>query len=98
MWGWDPFGGSVFMFSRAPAAFFDVSVIGSARQGEVVDVGAPAAGPVIDVMDLAPAGRHITARARTPALDGIQHQPLGRGGQPAVAAPIQLAPFGLVEH
>src|ERR1700758_2190672 len=99
MWWRDPFLFTFIVFSGGPAPVGGQPVIGSARQGELVDVGLPAAGPVrVGVVHLTPVGGHVTTRARTPALEGVQHQPLRRGGQPAVAAPVQLTLLGLVEH
>ena len=52
--GWrDPFGAAVFAISGAPAVFGDQAVVFAAGQGEVVDVGEPAFGPVGDVVGLA---------------------------------------------
>ncbi len=45
-------------FSRFPAVVFNKAVVGSAGQGEVVDVGVAAVGPILGgVMHLAPVGR-----------------------------------------
>ena len=89
VWWRDPFGAAVFAFSGAPAVFGDQAVVCAAGQGEVVDVGEPAFGPVGDVVDLALVARHRAARAAAAAVLGVQHDPLpGRCGA-AGAAQIQ---------
>ena len=71
-WRRDPFGAAVFRFSGAPAAFFDEAAGGSSGQGQVVDVGLPAVGPVaVGVMDFAPVGRGGAAGPGAAALGGM---------------------------
>ena len=48
----DPFGVAVGAFSGGPV-FVDESVVGSAGEGELVDVGGVGSGPPFDVMDFA---------------------------------------------
>ena len=50
LWGWDPLGAAVFVFSGPPAAGGDEAVVGAAGEGEPVDVGQAAVGPFIDVV------------------------------------------------
>src|ERR1700736_639803 len=58
----NPFGDAAGWFSGCPAVVGDEAVVGSAGQGEVVDVGVPAVSPVgVGVMDLAPGGGHGAA-------------------------------------
>ena len=84
-WRRDPFGAAVFRFSGAPAAFFDEAPVGSAGQGQVVDVGLPAVGPVaVGVMDFAPVGRGGAAGPGTAALGGIE----GIGRAPLETVPL----------
>ena len=52
VWWWYPFGVAFGVFAGGPA-FFGESVVGSAGQGEVVDVGAVGFGPAFHVVDLA---------------------------------------------
>src|ERR1700756_4242713 len=73
----DPLGGGAGGFSSCPAVVGDQAVVGAAGQGEVVDVGLPAGGPVaVGVMDLTPRRRHGAPWARATPLGGVQHQPL----------------------
>ena len=51
-WGWVPGGAAVGEFCCGPA-FSDEFVVGAAGQGECVDVGVAAVGPVVDVVDFA---------------------------------------------
>ena len=84
MWWWDPFGAAVFAFSGFPAAGFDHPVFCGTRQGEVVDVGLAAVGPIgYRVVDLAVGPAHGAAGAGTAAVSGEQHDSLvGRGDAP----------------
>ena len=50
VWWRNPFGASVFAFSGLPAARFDQAVVLGTSQGEVVDVGLTAIGPVVDTV------------------------------------------------
>ena len=52
MCGWYPFGVTIGAFSGGPV-FVDESVVGSAGEGELVDVGGVGGGPVFDMMDFA---------------------------------------------
>ena len=72
---WDPFGVAVGAFSGGPAAGFDQWMVGSAGQGELVDVGAMGGCPVVDVVDFAPVAAHVTARARAASVLGM-HVPV----------------------
>ena len=57
----DPFGVTPGVFAGGPAAVEEF-VVGSASQGELVDIGATGGGPLPYMMDLAAIHRHITAR------------------------------------
>jgi hypothetical protein len=60
MWWWDSLGAAVFAFLGFPAAGCDAGVVFGIGQGEVVDIGLAAAGPVADrVMDLAVPGMDV---------------------------------------
>lgn len=47
--GWDPFGVAFGVFAGGPAAGFKDAVLGSAGEGQVVDVGGGAGGVVGDM-------------------------------------------------
>src|ERR1700738_3952372 len=87
-WGWVPGGAAVAEFCCGPA-FSDELVVGDARQGESVDVGVSALGPVVDVVDLAAIGRDVTAGVGAPAFAGVEDQALVGVGDAAAAAQIQ---------
>src|SRR5437588_7567007 len=72
---WDPFGVAVGVFAGGPA-FFGESVVGSAGQGEVVDIGATGFGPAPDVVDLGVVERGGAARLGASAFLGAQHDSL----------------------
>jgi len=68
----DPLGSTVFALSRFPAAIFNEAVVGSAGQGEVVDVGVSAVGPVLGgVVYLAPVDGDVAAGVSAPAFGGM---------------------------
>ena len=93
-WGY-PFGAAVVAFPGAPAAFFDQAVVGSAGQGEVVDVGlAGVGGPAVDVVDLGPVARCGAARTGAAAVAGVQDDALAGGGEAFSAPAIEF--FGVV--
>jgi len=46
-------------------------MVGSAHQGQLVDVGAVGGRPVLDVVDLAPVARYIAARAGAAGVLGV---------------------------
>jgi hypothetical protein len=46
-------------------------MVGCAGEGELVDVGAAAGGPLVDVVDLAPVAGRIAARMRAAAILGV---------------------------
>ena len=69
---WEPFGAAVFAFAGYPAALFDQAVIGSAGQGEVVDVGlAVVGGPAVEVVGLGPVARCGAARSGAPPVQRV---------------------------
>ena len=79
---WEPFGAAVFAFAGAPAGFLDHPVVGSAAEGEVVDVGVAAVLPVRDrVVDLGVVATDGAPGAGAAPLPGVQHNSLGRGRQ-----------------
>src|SRR4051795_8436320 len=60
---WCPFAFAAGVDGGLPAVVVDGAVVGSAGQGEVVDVGVAAVGPVLGgVVDLAAVGAHGAAR------------------------------------
>jgi hypothetical protein len=65
----DPFGVASGVGAGGPA-FFDASVVGSAGQGEVVDVGAVGLGPSLDVVYLAVVRGCVAAGLGAPAILG----------------------------
>ena len=69
---WDPFGVAVGAFSGGPAAGLHQWVVGSAGQGQRVDVGAVGGGPVFDVVDFAPVAAHIAAGARAATILAVE--------------------------
>ena len=70
----DPFGFAVFAFAGGPVAGSDEGVVGSAGEGEFVDIGAMGGGPVLDVVDFAPVSANGAAGPRTPAILGVNVQ------------------------
>ncbi len=72
---WDPLGSAVGEFAGFPA-FGQEFVVLAAREGEVVDVGGPAVGPFVDVVDFAEVAGHIAARVRAAPVLGVQHDSL----------------------
>ena len=61
--------------------FVDEAVVGSAGQGQLVDVGVAAISPVAQrVMDLGAVGRDWAAGFGAAAVAGDEHDPLGGGG------------------
>jgi hypothetical protein len=72
-WG-DPFGFAVFAFAGSPAAGLDEGVVGSAGEGEFVDVGAMGGGPVLNVVNFAPVSANGAAWPRTPAILGMKSE------------------------
>ena len=69
----------------------------AAGEGELVDVGAPAGGPVGDVVHLGQIAGHITARVGTAPIPRMQHDALIGAGQAFGAAQPQRAPVHPVE-
>src|SRR5690625_1660570 len=62
----------VAAFAGGPAVGQE-SVVGAAAQGELVDVGAPAARVVVVVVHLGELGGHGAARVAAAALFGVEH-------------------------
>ncbi|OHT70571.1 hypothetical protein BKG77_21615 [Mycobacteroides chelonae] len=65
------------------------SVMGSAGEGEVVDVSETAVGPFVDVVDLAQVTGDYAAGVGAAAVFGVQHDPLLGRGDPFRTAQIQ---------
>jgi hypothetical protein len=65
----DPFGFASGVGAGGPP-LFDESVIGTTRQGQVVDIGAAGGRPSPNVVDLAVVRRCVTARFRAPTILG----------------------------
>jgi len=95
VWWWDPFGVAVFAFSGHPAAGFDQGVVGSAGQGQRVDIGAMRSRPFLDMVDFTPIAGHVTTRSGAAAVLGVQHNSLPRRCQPFRV--IQRQSLALVE-
>src|SRR6516225_3547276 len=70
----DPLGVAAGVFAGGPAARFDQWVVGSAGQGQLVDVCTVGGGPVLDVVDLAPVRGCVAAGARAAAVLGMKPQ------------------------
>ncbi len=70
--------------------------MGSAGQGELVDVGAMGAGPVAHMMDLAAISRHVASGCAAATIAGVQDNSLPRCGQ--AFAVIQRQGFALIEN
>ncbi|WP_454789649.1 hypothetical protein [Mycolicibacterium lutetiense] len=84
-WGWDPFALAALVDAGGPFAGADEALIGTAAEGEFVDVGASAFCPVlVGVVDLGPVRGGGAAGAGTATFTAEQHQPLGQGGGAAV--------------
>src|SRR5689334_16752176 len=75
-----PFRFAVGVFSGGPA-LFEEPMVGSASEGELVDIGAVGPGPIFDVVDLAVIAGHIAAGVRTPTLLGMQDNSLTERSQ-----------------
>ena len=67
---WDPFGVAVGVFSGGPALFGE-AVVGSAGQGQGVDVGATGARPAVDVVDLGPVAGDVATRLGAATVLGM---------------------------
>jgi hypothetical protein len=80
VWWWYPFGSAIFAFSGLPAAGFDGGVFCFAGEGELVDIGVAAVGPLIDVVDFSVVPGDIAAGRGTAAFKGVQDEPLVTGG------------------
>ncbi|KPG26464.1 hypothetical protein AN913_21050 [Mycobacteroides immunogenum] len=68
-WGY-PFGGPIWSFSGVPAVVQE-AVVGSAGEGEVVDVGGSAVGPFGDVVDFAEVSGDRAAGVGAAAVAGV---------------------------
>ncbi|CAN1495041.1 hypothetical protein MCEMAEM6B_00311 [Mycobacteriaceae bacterium] len=79
VWRWYPFGSAIFAFSGAPAAGLDQRVFCFAGEGELVDIGVAAVGPLIDVVDFGVVSGDIATRRGTAAFKGVQDEPLVTG-------------------
>ena len=69
----------------------------SAREGEVVDVGLPAEGPFVDVVDFGEVARHVAAWGGAATFLRVQHDPLIRGGDPFGAPEVKRSCGVLIE-
>ena len=67
---WNPFGAPVGRFAGDPA-LFGQSVVGFAGKGQIVDVGAPAGGPLGDVVDFALVAGRITTGGAAATVFGV---------------------------
>ena len=80
------------------AVFVDEAVVGSAGQGQFVDVGVAVVGPVAQgVVDLAAVGGYGAAGFGAAAVAGDEHDPLRRRGDPFGAKQVQRLSGGVVE-
>ena len=91
--GWSPVRQPV-QHDALPAAFGVFSVVVAAEQGEVVDVGGAAVGPVGDVVSLALARGPVTAGEGTAAVSGGQGDGLAGGGDPGGPAEVERDALG----
>ena len=71
----DPFGVAVRAFSGGPV-FVNESVVGSASEGELVDIGGVGGCPIFDVVDFAEVPGYVAAGRRTPTVFGVEHYSL----------------------
>ena len=71
----DPFRVAVGAFSGGPLVA-DESVVGSASEGELVDVGGVGGGPVFDMVNVAKVPGYVAAGRRTSAVFGVEHYSL----------------------
>ena len=72
VWRRCPFCAAVFAFSSAPAARFDEQVVWFTGQGEVVDTGESAVGPIpFGVVNLTPVAGHGVPGVGTPSAFGM---------------------------
>ena len=69
-WGY-PFGVAVGVFAGGESALFDESVVGSAGQGELIDVGAVGGLPALDVVDLAVVRGGVASRLGAATVLGV---------------------------
>jgi len=78
----------------------DQAVVGTAGQGEFIDVGFPVVGdPAVDVVDLTPVGRCGAARAGAAPLERVQHDALPRSCEAFRAATVQrFAGVFVIDH
>jgi hypothetical protein len=70
VWRRDPLGLTVSEFDCSPA-FIGHLVVGLAGQGQLVDVGPAAAGPVVDVVNFRAVSGDVAAGGRTAAVLGM---------------------------
>ena len=77
-WGGDQ--AAVGISLQLPAALVDGPVVGSAEQGEVVEVGGAAMEPVAEVVGFAPAQGSLAVGEDTAAVADGQGGCVGRGG------------------
>ena len=75
----NPFGPAIFAFTGAPAAGLDQWVVCFAGEGELVDIGVAAVGPLIDVVDFSVVPGDIATGRGTAAFKGVQDEPLVTG-------------------
>ncbi len=95
MWWWYPFGSAIFAFAGAPAAGLDQRVFCFAGEGELVDIGVAAVGPLIDVVDFSVVPGDIATGCGAAAFKGVQDESLVAGGDAFGAAEVE-GPLGVL--
>ena len=75
---------------ECPAFGVDDVVVAGAQRAELVEVGASAAVPFGEVMDLALVERHVAAGDDAGAVHGAEGEALRLAGQPAVSSVVEL--------
>src|ERR1700752_3932400 len=81
-----------------PPTFIDEHMFGFAGEGQLIDVGPAAPGPVVNVVDFSPVAGYVAAGGRAAAVLGVEHHTLIRRGDALRAAQIQRAALVFVEH
>ena len=71
---------TIFAFAGAPAAGLDQRVFCFAGEGELVDIGVAAVGPLIDVVDFSVVPGDIATGCGAAAFKGVQDESLVAGG------------------
>jgi hypothetical protein len=69
-----------------------------AREGQSVNVGTTAFGPLVDMMDLAPVAGHVAAGMAASAFAPVQDNSLIGAGDPFGPSQIQRPSIVTVEH